>query len=196
LFIDDPKRTRFILDKLVDDPSETVRRSVANHLNDVSKDHPDVALEIASSWLKKPSRNRERSVRHALRTLIKKGDPKVMALFGYGPARVKASLKVKPARLKIGETAKIELEIRSTVAKDQKLLIDYAVHDRKANGSLSPKVFKWTEKVLPGRGTLNLTKQQPFRDVSTRKHNPGMHQIEVMINGQPVARKGLRLDAP
>jgi len=190
-----PGIERMTIDKLVDDESETVRRSVANHLNDISKDHPSVAVEIAATWLKKRTKEREKAVKHALRTLIKKGDPAVMALYGYGKPEAKVKVAVKPARLKIGETAKIEVEIQSTAKKEQKLLIDYIVHFRKASGKLSPKVFKWTEKVAPAGGSIHLTKQQPFRDVSTRKHYAGEQVVEVQVNGQVLAKKRIQLEA-
>jgi 3-methyladenine DNA glycosylase AlkC len=194
-FIEDPRQTRFILDKLVDDESETVRRSVANHLNDISKDHPDVAVEIAAAWLRKPTTEREKAVKHALRTLIKKGDQQVMALYGYGKPEAKVTVAVKPARLKIGDAAKIELEIQSTAKREQKLLIDYIVHYRKASGKLSPKVFKWTEKVVPAGASIRLVKQQLFRDVSTRKHYAGEQVVEVQVNGQVLAEKKIQLEA-
>ncbi len=194
-FIENPLETRFILDRLVDDPAESVRRSVANHLNDISKDHPEVALEIARGWLRKPSPAREKAVRHALRTLIKKGDPAVMELFGYHAPELRAKLMVEPARLRIGGTATIELALESTSKREQKVLLDYVIHYRKANGKLSPKVFKWTEKMIPAGGRLNLKKGQSFQDVSIRKHYPGGHVAEVQVNGLLLARREFELEA-
>ena len=95
-FIDDPTQTRFLLDRLVDDPAETVRKSVANHVNDIAKDHPEYAVEIARDWLKKPTKDREWAAKHALRTLIKKGHPGALGLMGYGAAALKASFRVAP----------------------------------------------------------------------------------------------------
>ena len=126
-------------------------------------------------------------------SLVNAGDPAVMELYGYREPRVKVKLAVKPASLSIGETAEIELTIESAAKAEQKLLVDYIVHYRKANGKLGPKVFKWTEKTLPAGGSVKLKKKQSFKNVSTRKHYPGEHFVEIQVNGKALAKRKVQL---
>ena len=90
-FQDDPRPVLELLELLKDDPEEYVRRSVANNLNDISKDHPGLAVEVARRWWDGASEDRRRLVRHGLRTLVKGGNPDALIILGYGrdtPARV------------------------------------------------------------------------------------------------------------
>ena len=86
VFKEDPSAVLTILEKLKEDENEYVRRSVANNLNDISKDNRDVVIEIARSWLG-TSRETDRLVKHACRTLLKRGDAEVLGLFGYESPR-------------------------------------------------------------------------------------------------------------
>lgn len=194
-FRDDPSQTRFLLDRLVDDPELFVRRSVANHLNDITKDHPEYAIEIASDWLKKPSENRQWVIRHALRSLVKKGNPAALELLGYSKAKFEVKrLSVTPTRVTLGNSVTIELSLVSRSTRDQRLLIDYAVHFRHANGRQQPKVFKWTQKTLPASGALQLSKRHGFRQVTTRRFYAGEHHVEVLVNGESTGKRKIRLD--
>ncbi|MCP5111413.1 MAG: DNA alkylation repair protein [bacterium] len=194
-FREEPSQTRFLIDHLVDDEELFVRRSVANHLNDITKDHPDYAIEIARAWLKKPSENRRWVVRHAMRSLVKKGHPGALELLGFGRAEVEVNrFSVAPKRVTLGESVTIELELVSRSKEEQRLLIDYAVHFRHANGKLQPKVFKWSQKTLPASGELRLTKRHGFRQVTTRRFHAGEHAVEVLINGEARGKKKIRLD--
>jgi 3-methyladenine DNA glycosylase AlkC len=185
----DPGPALPILEALKDDPEEYVRRSVANHLNDLSKDHPEAVVAIAGRWLDGASRDRQRLVRHALRTLIKRGHPGALAALGYGPARVALeALEVSPTAAALGGKVQLTLRLRSTADAAQTLLIDYAVHHVKADGSRSPKVFKWTARSLPAGGALTLTRWHSLKRVTTRRYYPGLHLVEVQINGRSMGR--------
>jgi len=185
--VTDPSPAFPILETLRADPSLYVRKSVANHLNDIAKDHPENALDLVSTW--------DRSVphtawiiRHALRTLIKRGHPRALALIGAGTAAKLdvARFQAAPRKLVLGDTLTLTTTFTSRAAKSQRLVIDYVLHYARA-GKVSIKVFKWKTLDLLPRETLTLTKRQVIRDFSTRRHHAGRHRIELQINGRRLA---------
>ncbi len=183
----DPSPTLVILEALKDDESLFVRRSVANHLNDITKDHPDFVLQLLESWELERAHLRW-IAKQACRTLIKRGHPRALKLFGFGKkAEVAATLQASPQGLALGERLTLTTVITSTSRQSQRLAVDYVVYYVKARGVSAEKVFKWTEVDLPARGTLELSKSQVIRDFTTRKHHPGKHRVELQINGQRVA---------
>lgn len=183
----DPNPTAPILEALKSDDSLFVRRSVANHLNDVTKDHPDWVMERLEGWdLSDPKLSW--IAKHACRTLIKRGHPRALALFGFGKkASVNAELTATPIALALGERLTLTASLFSTAKSAQRLAVDYVVHYVKANGSTAEKVFKWTELDLPAGGRSELAKSQVIRDFTTRKHYEGDHKVELQVNGQRVA---------
>lgn len=184
-FVADPSSALPLLECLKDDPSEYVRRSVANHLNDVSKDHPDIACRIAERWWVDADCNRQRLIRHALRTLVKKGDSRALAVLGFGEALVKLRLfRVRPDRIAVGAKLQWEVDIVSCSCESQSLVVDYAVHFVKANGGRRPKVFKGTTCVLAPSATLRLQRSHSFAPVTTRTYYSGEHVFEILINGR------------
>ena len=182
-----PKPTGKILDALKDDDSLFVRRSVANHLNDITKDHHDYVLQRLESW--DLQREQLRWIaKHACRTLIKRGHPRALKLFGFGKAaEVTAQLAASPARLDLGQRLTLTAALTSTSSRSQRLAIDYVVHYVKASGGSAEKVFKWTEIDLPAYAEIELIKSQVVRDFTTRKHYAGRHRVELQINGLRVA---------
>lgn len=189
----DPAPLAPILEALKDDPSLFVRKSVANNLNDITKDHPDWVLARLESW-DRSSPRLAWIAKRALRTLIKRGDSRALAFFGAGTkAAVRTALQAKPARLRLGDPLTLTATITSTVARSQRLVVDYLVHYVKANGRASVKVFKWTELDLAPRATVTLTKRQTIRDFSTRRHFGGRHVVELQINGRRVAQTAFDL---
>ena len=182
--IEDPSPLLPILTTLRDDPSEYVRRSVANNLNDIAKDHPDLVAKIAVDWLKGATPNRKRLVKHACRTLIKDGHPRALAAFGFEPPDLSVcDVSISSDALKVGDRLEITLNLTAKTGP-QKLLVDYVIHFMRANGKLSPKVFKWTEITLTKGETRVLTKVHKYNKVTTRKDYPGQQQVTVQINGQ------------
>lgn len=184
----DPAPTIPILEALKDDDAIYVRRSVANHLNDITKDHPDFVLQLLEGWdLGLP--HLRWIAKHACRTLIKRGHPRALHLFGFGKsAQVTASLQAAPARLSLGERLTLAATITSTAREPQRLVVDYVIHYVKAGGAAFEKVFKWTETDLPPHASLSLAKTQVIRDFTTRRHYPGAHRVDLQINGQRVAQ--------
>lgn len=176
-----------LLDALKDDPSSYVRRSVANHLGDIAKDHPDLAVGTARTWLQGASAPREALVRHGLRFLIKRGDAAALDALGVGHAvalDVRAA-RVLPARARIGDKVRIEAELHNPTPQPQRVLADLKVHYVKAHGGTAPKVFKLqTLDIAPG-ATLAVGKTLSLQQMTTRTHYPGAHQVELVLNGRP-----------
>lgn len=185
MFQENPMPVMALLECLKDDPEEYVRRSVANNLNDIAKDHPDLVAVTAAAWMKDASKERQWVVRHALRSLIKQGHPGALAALGYGEAKVElAELRVKTPVVTFGEALEFEVELRSMASNDQDLIIDYVVHHMKANGSLAPKVFKWTTITLPAGQRHAGHRKHAIRPITTRRYYPGRHRLEIVANGK------------
>jgi 3-methyladenine DNA glycosylase AlkC len=183
--IREPSLTRGILERLNRDPELYVRKSVANHLNDHSKDNTSYLLEVLGSWDGK-DQHTSWIIKHASRSLIKKGDPGAMALFGF----VKdleidmTDLNFGKNQLILGDTLHFDFKLTSREAAEQKLVVDYAIHYVKSSGATSRKVFKLKEFViLPGQ-TVLISKNQLIQDFTTRKHYPGTHKLEILVNGK------------
>jgi 3-methyladenine DNA glycosylase AlkC len=192
--VQDPSPTLPILLALQDDPSDYVRRSVANHLNDIAKDHPDVVVQWVQQHLPKASKERTALLKHASRSLIKDGHAPMMALWGAGKAlQGSTALKLSPGKLAVGDALEIEVSLQSSAKSAQKLVVDYVVYHVKANGSTSPKVFKgWVLTLEAGEKVL-LRKQHSFKPVTTRRYHAGQHRISLQINGQTMAEAGFAL---
>ncbi|MGD9912716.1 MAG: DNA alkylation repair protein [Rhizobiaceae bacterium] len=186
--IEDPSPTLPILERLKEDDSLYVRKSVANHLNDIAKDHPGLVLERLEAW---PREHRHTAwiVRQALRTLIKQGDAGALALVGAGgSAEVEVTdFSVVPPSLRLGDRLSLAVGIRSTGATTQRLVVDYAIHYVKKSGATSRKVFKLKELDLAAGTSTALSISQVIRDFTTRKHNAGTHRVELMVNGSVLA---------
>ncbi len=192
----DPSPTLPLLAALRADASLYVRKSVANHLNDITKDHPERVLDLVSGWDRADARTGW-IVRHALRTLVKRGHPRALALLGAGKeARAEATLTARPKRIRLGDTLELAAVLRSTAARGaQELIVDYVVHYARASGRASEKVFKWKQLSLAPGETVALTRRQTIRDFSTRKHHPGRHVVELQVNGRRLARTSFTLEA-
>jgi len=186
-FIEEPALILPLLEPLKDDDEEYVRRSVANNLNDIAKDHPDIVARIAAQWLKGASKNRKKLIRHACRTLVKQGHRETLKALGYGPPSVRLeNLKVLTPQVIFGGALEFDFSMASTATRTQSLIIDYAIHHRKANGSTSPKVFKWKTMTLMPAHTLSAKRKHPMRKITTRVYYPGTHRLEVLVNGVPI----------
>ena len=185
--IADPSPTGPILERLKSDPSLYVRKSVANHLNDIGKDHPDLLVERVSGW-NLEDKSTAWIVRHALRTLIKKGDARALALIGTtGKAQVRIEhFAVTPAKIALGERITLNARLSSASAETQRLVIDYAVHYAKKNG-ISRKVFKLREIELVPGASAEFEIGQTVKDFTKRKYNAGFHHVELMVNGEVLA---------
>jgi 3-methyladenine DNA glycosylase AlkC len=190
-FKKDPSPIFPILEKLKTDSSEDVRRSVANNLNDISKDNPELALGICEKWHGQ-SENTDKIVKHACRTMLKAGNKRALAIFGYSnPSLIEVTnLRLDKKALKIGDILTFSFDI--TVEKKSKVRLEHTVYFVKAKGKLSKKVFKITEKDYDS-GTYSISKKQSFQEQTTRKHYPGTHQISIIVNGEEKAKASFEL---
>jgi len=183
-FIADPALVLALLETLKDDPSAYVRKSVANNLNDIAKDHPELVLTTLARWKQAASDERQWIIRHALRTLVKQGHPEALRLLGAEAPEVElVALELSPATLRIGETLTIAVTLRSTAAAAQQLVVDYVLHLPGARRTARAKVFKLRSQVLAPGETLRLAKQHSFAPVTVRRIYPGLHRIAVQVNG-------------
>jgi 3-methyladenine DNA glycosylase AlkC len=190
----DPSPILPILERLKDDPSEYVRRSVANNLGDIAKDHPELAVDVAARWLAE-SESRRPLVKHALRDLLKKGHRRALHLFGVGdkPAVEVEALEVTPKRVALGGAATLTVSIRARRKTAQRLRLEYAMTYARPAGRTGRKVFKIAEVELLGGARLSLTRKLSFVDRSIRKHHAGLHVVTLLANGHPLAEARLRL---
>ncbi|WP_394778645.1 DNA alkylation repair protein [Undibacterium sp.] len=192
----DPSPIAPILEALKADPSLYVRRSVANSLNDITKDNPSWALDCIEQW---PLDDAHTAwiAKHALRSLIKKGNSRALAVIGAGKeARVALSgLGVSPATITLGQTIEIAFELASTADEAQRLIIDYAIHYVKKSGRPAAKVFKLKTLELAAGDAARVQKRQSITNFTTRVHYPGLHEIDILVNGQILGRTAFELKA-
>ena len=196
-FQKDPAPVLELLDALKDDSSLYVRRSVANNLNDIGKDNPDIMLNTAERWLRDAPAPRAWLVKHALRVAVKDAHPRALALMGFGQqAQVQINdASVSPASVREGDSVTLSCSVQSLASVPQSLLIDFVVHYVKANSSTRAKVFKLTACELAAGEQISLRKRLSLAAMTTRQHYAGEHRVELLINGQHVALGSFMLNA-
>jgi 3-methyladenine DNA glycosylase AlkC len=195
--IADPSPVAPILENLRADPALYVRKSVANHLNDITKDHPDWTLATLRRWTTK-NPHTAWIARRALRTLIKAGHPEALALFGVktnAAVRIENFLLARD-RITLGERLTFSFEVVSTSAQPQRIVADYAIHYVKKSRELSRKVFKLAEFDLPARGRVSVKKSQLLQNFTTRVHYAGQHRLELLLNGRSLSETPFHLRLP
>jgi len=180
-----PERVLALLERLKDDPASLVRRSVANNLNDLSKVYAELAVETCRRWASDATPERAALVRHALRSLVKKGHRGALSVLGAGdtPRVAIAGPRLSAKSVRIGSELRFWFRLESSAPRPQELVVDFAVHFVKANGKPAPKVFKLKRVSLPGRGSLELGGKVSLVQRTTRRHYPGRHALEVRVNG-------------
>lgn len=200
-YIQNPSALVPLLDTLKTDASLYVRRSVANNLNDIAKDHPGVVVDICRRWRQESGdldTNQKADldwvIKHATRTLIKQGHPESFVLRGFTPKpKVDVEmLNLDKCKLKLGDTLKFELKLAAR-ANNQKFVVDFAIHHMKANGHHTAKVFKLKDCILNKQETIVLEKSTSFKPITTRKYYSGDHFIAVHINGEEKVREKFEL---
>lgn len=176
------------------DPSETVRRSVANHLNDIARNHPGRVVEICTSWSDDPA-VAPSMIRHALRSLVKKGDPGALSLLGFTTsAQVDVdAFTVAPTTISLGTSITLATTITSTATERQRLVVDFVIHHIGASGATTPKVFKWTTVELAAGEHVEMSKKRKIATASTRHYRAGRHRVELQVAGNVVAETAFEL---
>jgi 3-methyladenine DNA glycosylase AlkC len=192
-----PEKTVPILDALRSDPSDYVRRSVANHLNDLSRENPELVVLTAARWLGEPDENTRWVVRHGLRTLVKKAHPGALALMGFSDAPVQVSpISIRDETVHLPGELDFSFDVVNDGDSPVRLAIDYVVSYVKSSGALAEKVFKLTSRELgPGEG-VELRKRHALRQMTTRVHYAGTHLIELQINGRRYSRREFEVSLP
>ncbi len=181
-FKKDPTPVLPILEQLKTDTSTYVQKSVANNLNDISKTHPDLVISIAKDWYGK-NKSTNWIVKHGCRTLLKKGNRDVLALFGYDDTTSinLQDFTLETTSISIGEDLTFSFNILAK--KTTKTRLEYGIDYIKSNGKRNRKIFKISEVSLKENEKKSYMKKHSFADVSVRKHYPGIHSIAIIING-------------
>ncbi len=186
-FKKDPSLVLDVLEKLKNDESEFVRRSVANNLNDISKDHPERVLDICERWYNKTERT-DWIVKHACRSMLKAGNKRALLLFGYGDSSAmnvnKLTLDEKTVR--IGKELHYSFQLTISGEGTTKVRLEYGMDFMKANGKPSKKIFQISEGTYKP-GMHSFSKKHSFADLSTRKHYKGLHGLSIIVNGDEMA---------
>ncbi|MEM7563582.1 MAG: DNA alkylation repair protein [Pseudomonadota bacterium] len=179
----DPGPLMAILEKLKQDESDSVRRSVANNLNDISKDNPEFTIAVVKRWQGVHEKT-DALLKHACRSLLKQGNPEILELFGYQSQGVEiVNFKLASTRVKFGEAIEFSFGIHNRSARPRKLRIEYAIHHLKKNGQLTAKVFHISERELEGASSTDIVRRHQFKPITTRRYYPGGHQVSVIVNG-------------
>lgn len=185
-FKKDPAPILPILENLKNDQFDYVTRSVANNLNDISKDNPHIVLNLVQKWQNNVD---EKLLKHSLRTLLKKGDKEALELMGikFNKNFLIKDFNLKKIKVKIGEILEFDFVLENQT-KNQKLRLEYAIFYLRKNGIYSKKIFQITTKNFV-KGSFNFNKKQSFCDMTTRKHYSGLHFISLVVNGVELEKK-------
>ncbi len=180
----DPSPLLPILNNLKYDPCSIVRRSVANNLNDISKDHPQKVIEIAKAW-QGINPKTDALIKHGCRTLFKQGNQEIMQLFGFYPSDIYChKFKTLTPKIILGESLEFAFSVTNKNNKTQKVRFEYAIYYLKKNGSYFRKVFKISERTLQELETHIIHRKQSFKPITMRQFYSGKHYLAIIINGQ------------
>lgn len=183
-----------ILENLKNDPARSVRLSVANNLNDISKDNPKVVIDLAKRW-QGESEEVDWIIKHGCRTLLKQGNSEIMELFGLGSVESISieNFQISTPEVKVGNSLEFSFKLLNNNKIKTKIRLEYGVHYQKANGTLAKKVHKISEKEYAENSTKHITRKHSFKVVTTRKFHPGLHQVAVIINGNEFEKHNFEL---
>jgi len=184
----DYRNTVSILDKLYFDKTRYVTRSVANHLNDISKIDAALVLSTLKRWKasgKQEPKEMAYMISHALRTLVKEGNEDALELLGYKnlPKIILSELRLLQEEINVGEALHFEFQVEAR--ESCKLMLDYIVHFKTKSGKASPKVHKIKKHSLKNKECITISKKHLFKaGITTRKLYAGEHKVELQINGK------------
>jgi len=183
-----------ILENLKDDPAEFVRKSVANNLNDIAKDNPDIVLDLAKKW-QGLSKNTDWIIKHGCRTLLKQGRTDVMNLFGFDANKNihVEDFQVLTPQVKLGNSLEFTFNLLNHNPAKTKIRLEYGLYYQKANRTLSKKVYKISEKEYAANSSTQITRKQSFKEITTRVFHPGHHQVSVILNGKEFEKHDFEL---
>jgi len=180
----DPSSILPILENLKKDPSESVRRSVANSINDIAKDNPDIVIALASRW-KGVSPETDAIIKHGCRTLLKQGHTEILKQYGLDAENIIVSdFEVLTPNVKIGDSVEFSFSITNNNTESRTVRLEYGIYYMKSKGHLAKKVFKISEKVFGAGAIATISRKQSFRLITTRKFYTGEHQVSIIVNGE------------
>jgi 3-methyladenine DNA glycosylase AlkC len=195
-FKKDPAPILPLLENLKNDPSEYVRRSVANNLNDIAKDNPGIVIDIARQW-KGLSAETDAIIRHGCRTLLKKAHPAILDYYELSSSsKIRFSGFSVAPRVAIGDKLEFSFTIKNNEPRPQTVRLEYGIYFLLQNGQLSRKVFKISERQLQPGEKLDISKQHNFKAITTRTFYAGAHQLSIIVNGKERASVDFELFAP
>ena len=180
----DPSLIFPILENLKNDPSDWVRRSVANNINDIAKDHPDLIIDLARKW-KGAGEETDAIIKHGSRGLLKKGHAQILNHYGLKSKNIRVSaFKIETPDIKIGEQLAFSFAVSNLDKKKQTVRLEYGLYYNKSNGQLARKIFKISERVYEPGIKVNIQRKQSFRKITTRVFYPGKHRLSIIVNGE------------
>jgi len=188
-FKKDPTIILPVLENLKNDESEYVRKSVANNLNDISKDNPNIVLQITKSWIGK-NKNTDWILKHGCRTLLKKGNEEALRLFGIDNSAkvIISNFKIEKQKIKIGDANYFTFDIQLKEKESRAIRIEYFIYFTKPNGKSSKKIFKINESKFKPSELKSIRKKHNFKNLTTRKHYLEIHKISIVINGKELVK--------
>jgi len=179
----DPSAILPILENLKNDPGEWVRRSVANNLNDIAKDNPEIVLDIAAKW-KGFSKETDAVIKHGCRTLLKQGHLEILKFYNLDSSNLAvADFKVLTPEVGLGDYLSFSFGVINNHTAPLTVRLEYAIYYRKQNGQLSRKVFKISERICQPAEIITVIRRQSFKMITTRKFYEGEHKIAIVVNG-------------
>lgn len=183
-----------ILENLKNDPARFVRLSVANNLNDISKDNPEIVIDLAKKW-QGESEEVDWVIKHGCRTLLKQANSEIMELFGLASVKNISieNFQISTPEVKVGNSLEFSFKLLNNNNKKHKIRLEYGIYYQKANGSLTKKVHKISEKEYTEQSTTLINRKHSFKVVTTRKLHPGLHQLAVIINGNEFEKHDFEL---
>jgi 3-methyladenine DNA glycosylase AlkC len=192
----DPSPILPILENLKNDPSDWVRKSVANNLNDIARDHPDLVISLARKW-KGISKETDAIIKHGSRTLLKKGHTEILSHYGLNSKHVQVSgFKIQTPRVKMGEEVVFSFQVLNSDLKKQIVRLEYGLYCKKSNGQWSKKVFKISERSYDAGASVHIVRRQSFRKITTRVFYSGKHKLSIIVNGEEKSAKTFELIKP
>lgn len=180
----DPTPILPILENLKNDPAEFVRRSVANNLNDIAKDNPDIVLEIAQKW-QGISAHTDAVIKHGCRTLLKQGHATILQHYGLVSKDIELSdFAILTPEVKIGDRLDFSFTLYNNSTVPKNIRLEYALYYMKSKGHLARKVFKISERMYAPNEYMKIFRSQSFKLITTRVFHTGEHQLAIIMNGK------------
>ena len=187
-----PTKALEIIELLKNDKSLYVRKSVANNLNDISKDNPQLVIKFVKENLGS-TKELDWICKHASRTLLKKGDKQILELFNFDKSHhINLIDFCYDKSVNIDENLTFSFEINSD-ENIGNIRVEYVIYYLKSNNIHNKKVFMISQNEIKS-SSKKFTKKQSFKNMTTRKHYLGKHFIAILINGEEILKKEFYLN--